>query len=260
MLVGTRELLGEGWVCPPLNVLVDLTVAETGASVQQMRGRTLRLDAATRRRSPPTGRSSAWRPTAPAAASTTRASCASRRSSSRSPRRGGRAGLRTCTPRWGRSRRRRRRASGDRRRPARARRGPRHRARALAGRHALPRRRAADPAGAPRERAPPRQGEAAPHLSQRIPVGTGLGGAAAFGALAVATGAPALLAASRSHPPASRGPPCAAQRKGSCRARCRSRPQRGPGRRGLPRAGRAPAEAAGSLRCEPAPAGSGAAS
>ena len=44
VLVGTRKLLGEGWVCAPLNVLVDLTVAEAGASVQQMRGRTLRLD------------------------------------------------------------------------------------------------------------------------------------------------------------------------------------------------------------------------
>ena len=44
VLVGTRDLLGDGWVCSPLNVLVDLTVAEEGASVQQMRGRTLRLD------------------------------------------------------------------------------------------------------------------------------------------------------------------------------------------------------------------------
>ena len=43
-LVGTRALLGEGWDCPPLNVLVDLTVATTGVSVQQMRGRSLRLD------------------------------------------------------------------------------------------------------------------------------------------------------------------------------------------------------------------------
>jgi hypothetical protein len=44
VLVGTRALLGEGWDCPPLNVLVDLTVATTGVSVQQMRGRSLRLD------------------------------------------------------------------------------------------------------------------------------------------------------------------------------------------------------------------------
>jgi superfamily II DNA or RNA helicase len=43
-LVGTRSLLGEGWDCPPLNVLVDLSVATTGVSVQQMRGRSLRLD------------------------------------------------------------------------------------------------------------------------------------------------------------------------------------------------------------------------
>jgi hypothetical protein len=46
VLVGTRALLGEGWNCPPLNVLVDLTVATTGVSVQQMRGRSLRLDPA----------------------------------------------------------------------------------------------------------------------------------------------------------------------------------------------------------------------
>ena len=44
VLVGTRKLLGESWVCASLNVLVDLTVAEAGASVQQVRGRTLRLD------------------------------------------------------------------------------------------------------------------------------------------------------------------------------------------------------------------------
>ena len=38
-LVGTRSLLGEGWNCPPLNVLIDMTIATTGVSVQQMRGR-----------------------------------------------------------------------------------------------------------------------------------------------------------------------------------------------------------------------------
>ncbi len=43
-LIGTRALLGEGWDCPAVNVLVDLTVAATGVSVQQMRGRSLRLD------------------------------------------------------------------------------------------------------------------------------------------------------------------------------------------------------------------------
>lgn len=46
LLVGTRALLGEGWNCPPLNVLVDMTIATTGVSVQQMRGRSLRLDPA----------------------------------------------------------------------------------------------------------------------------------------------------------------------------------------------------------------------
>ncbi len=44
MLVGTRKMLGDEWVCAPLNVLVDLTVAEAGASVQAVRGRALRLD------------------------------------------------------------------------------------------------------------------------------------------------------------------------------------------------------------------------
>ena len=43
-LIGTRALLGEGWDCPMVNCLVDLTVASTGVSVQQMRGRSLRLD------------------------------------------------------------------------------------------------------------------------------------------------------------------------------------------------------------------------
>ena len=43
-LIGTRALLGEGWDCPAVNCLVDLTVATTGVSVQQMRGRSLRLD------------------------------------------------------------------------------------------------------------------------------------------------------------------------------------------------------------------------
>jgi hypothetical protein len=43
-LIGTRALLGEGWDCPAVSCLVDLTVAATGVSVQQMRGRSLRLD------------------------------------------------------------------------------------------------------------------------------------------------------------------------------------------------------------------------
>lgn len=43
-LVGTRALLGEGWDAPAVNCLVDLTVATTGVSVRQMRGRSLRLD------------------------------------------------------------------------------------------------------------------------------------------------------------------------------------------------------------------------
>jgi superfamily II DNA or RNA helicase len=43
-LIGTRALLGEGWDCPKVNCLVDMTVASTGVSVQQMRGRSLRLN------------------------------------------------------------------------------------------------------------------------------------------------------------------------------------------------------------------------
>lgn len=43
-VVGTRGLLGEGWDCPPLNVVVDLASATTATSVSQVRGRSLRLD------------------------------------------------------------------------------------------------------------------------------------------------------------------------------------------------------------------------
>ncbi len=45
-VVGTRGLLGEGWDCPPLNVVVDLSSASTATSVTQLRGRSLRLDPA----------------------------------------------------------------------------------------------------------------------------------------------------------------------------------------------------------------------
>jgi superfamily II DNA or RNA helicase len=44
LLVGTRGLLGEGWDCPQLNVLVDMTEVAADVSVRQMRGRSLRLD------------------------------------------------------------------------------------------------------------------------------------------------------------------------------------------------------------------------
>ncbi|WP_353113829.1 DEAD/DEAH box helicase family protein [Microbacterium sp.] len=44
LLVGTRGLLGEGWDCPAVNTLVDLTTVSTSAATQQLRGRTLRLD------------------------------------------------------------------------------------------------------------------------------------------------------------------------------------------------------------------------
>jgi hypothetical protein len=45
-LVGTRALLGEGWDCPAVNVLVDLGSATTSVSTRQVRGRSLRLDPA----------------------------------------------------------------------------------------------------------------------------------------------------------------------------------------------------------------------
>jgi superfamily II DNA or RNA helicase len=44
LLVGTRGLLGEGWDCPQVNVLVDMTSVAADVSVRQMRGRSLRLD------------------------------------------------------------------------------------------------------------------------------------------------------------------------------------------------------------------------
>ncbi len=46
LLVGTRGLLGEGWDCPAVNTLIDLTAVATSAATQQLRGRTLRLDPA----------------------------------------------------------------------------------------------------------------------------------------------------------------------------------------------------------------------
>lgn len=44
VIVGTRGLLGEGWDNPHVNTLIDLTTTATSSSVQQLRGRTLRLD------------------------------------------------------------------------------------------------------------------------------------------------------------------------------------------------------------------------
>src|SRR5204863_3416797 len=37
VLIGTRGLLGEGWDCPPVNVLVDMTAVAADVSVRQMR-------------------------------------------------------------------------------------------------------------------------------------------------------------------------------------------------------------------------------
>jgi superfamily II DNA or RNA helicase len=46
LLIGTRGLLGEGWDCPQLNVLIDMTAVAADVSVRQMRGRSLRIDPA----------------------------------------------------------------------------------------------------------------------------------------------------------------------------------------------------------------------
>jgi superfamily II DNA or RNA helicase len=43
-LVGTRGLLGEGWDAHKVNVLIDLTTVTTSMTVNQLRGRSIRLD------------------------------------------------------------------------------------------------------------------------------------------------------------------------------------------------------------------------
>lgn len=45
-LVGTRHLLGEGWDCPAVNCVVDLTGIVAPVTVNQVRGRALRTDPA----------------------------------------------------------------------------------------------------------------------------------------------------------------------------------------------------------------------
>lgn len=44
VLVGTRALLGEGWDCPQVTTVVDLTTATTSTAIVQTRGRALRTD------------------------------------------------------------------------------------------------------------------------------------------------------------------------------------------------------------------------
>lgn len=46
VVVGTRGLFGEGWDCPAVNTLIDLTAVATASATQQLRGRSLRLDPA----------------------------------------------------------------------------------------------------------------------------------------------------------------------------------------------------------------------
>lgn len=43
-LIGTRGLLGEGWDASRINVLIDLTTVTTSMTVNQLRGRSIRLD------------------------------------------------------------------------------------------------------------------------------------------------------------------------------------------------------------------------
>ena len=43
-LIGTRGLLGEGWDASRINVLIDLTTVTTSMSINQLRGRSMRLD------------------------------------------------------------------------------------------------------------------------------------------------------------------------------------------------------------------------
>ena len=49
-LIGTRGILGEGWDSLSLNTLIDLTSVTTSTSVQQLRGRTIRIDPAWQRK------------------------------------------------------------------------------------------------------------------------------------------------------------------------------------------------------------------
>lgn len=43
-LIGTRGLLGEGWDASRINVLIDMTTVTTSMSINQLRGRSIRLD------------------------------------------------------------------------------------------------------------------------------------------------------------------------------------------------------------------------
>ena len=178
-----------------------MTIATTGVSVQQMRGRSLRLD-----RSDPLKVASNWDIVcvapdlvrgsadyerfvrkhlnlfAPAEDGQVEAGPVARAPRARPVRPTARRALPRPQPRAAPTRRR-----------------PRRRARAVADRHAVPGRRAPHPAGAQpvdrtrRRRASTKAGRTL-HLSQRVPIGTGLGGGAAFGVLGVAASAPPLLA------------------------------------------------------------------
>ncbi|GAB0174764.1 MAG: hypothetical protein HHAS10_06430 [Candidatus Altimarinota bacterium] len=44
LVIGTRGILGEGWDCPKLNTLIDLTGVSAYMSVNQVHGRAIRLD------------------------------------------------------------------------------------------------------------------------------------------------------------------------------------------------------------------------
>lgn len=46
LIIGTRGILGEGWDCPPVNTLIDLTGVSAYMSVNQVHGRAIRLNPA----------------------------------------------------------------------------------------------------------------------------------------------------------------------------------------------------------------------
>jgi hypothetical protein len=227
VLVGTGELLGSGWEPPGLNCLVDLTVSSAGASMQQIRGRTLLLDPADRaklasnwdvvcvapgggadyerfvrrheelyapaedgaiERGVPHVHPELGAAAPPAAALRAINAATIARAAARDETR---ARWRVGAPYRGEELRTlllRRSASSPAAAPS-----PRH------GAGAPPPAAAPSPrhgAGAPPPAATPssRRGAGAPPVSQRLPIGAGVGGAASFAAAALAAGAPALLA------------------------------------------------------------------
>ena len=235
VLVGTRALLGEGWNCPPLNVLVDMTVATTGVSVQQMRGRSLRLDPAD-----PEKVASNWDVVC-VAPDLARGSADYERFVRKhlhlfAPAEDGEveAGPSHVHPELGPfAPPPIERFHALNRELRRARRRPRRRPRALADRHALPRRRAAHPAGAPRaRRAAPAPPPAETHAAARsLPAGPDRQRARRRGRVRRARRRDRRARAARRPRARARRPrlgrrPAARRRSSGCRSCCRSTPPR----------------------------------